>query len=922
MRILVFAAALLMLAGTLAPGLASSQDSELILRVAMQDDMKGTNPLIVGDVWSWNVLSYIFDDPINTDPDTDEIVPYIAVGSANVSGKADSWADCAIGNFGYSPKNVWQNQTKQEAILFYDFTNITWHDGVQMTVRDIMFSMHLAAQIPDWSGSMNPLKANGGAIGSNFSAIGWLHVYKVWESADGLQAALRFQVQEPFADFFRSTISTFLLPEHIWNTVAAGQLSGAKIWCDTDYLSNPWLAAPAQAYENAACIGSGPFKFEFHEVGHTIKISTWRDHFFSEDYKYRDYVGTDEYGRSDAKQPEIDAVTYKIFRTAEAAVLALKSDDIDYIAWSVPPTYVQELANEPGIALQQNPEKGFFYLAYNMRRKSFGYNETGEDVGKPLRRAIAHCIDKQRIVQRDLLNLGVAGTGPVSPFSEWYNSSVPTYDFDPEKAKQILADAGYKLTDGSINSTTGLADVTKARNGNWWLNPDGSNIGSSSGGLIDILTPEGHYDPISYQRPAIIAEQLRDIGIYAQSVAMDFGSIVDRIDERDFDMYILGWSIGSEPADYLHAFFHSDNADVGQNYPGYNNASFDALIDLARSTGDPAVKKKAILDAQAAICYDLPYDVLYYRTNIEAYRSDRFTGWVVGDKGSIFNLQSLYNIHAPGPWKVIAQFMSPPSAVLSNSTTQITVYVRDQDGNPLEGAGVKLNATAGALSQEFGNTSSTGKLTVTYTAPYSDPNDIDSVINGSGALISIEYATYVSPEYVVYEPAPSRITLVKVFPEGAEFLSVSLTADPDVIDSDIGGTPGFTYVDVLVVNQDGVPVENANVGLSASPAVIDIEPADQRTDAEGRARFRVTVGNISGSGGTVAEYSLSAIAIHPTDTHIQGENTISITVVDLYTEPPPGSDSGLSPAEITFTLAAIFVAAAAFGYMLKRRKKA
>jgi ABC-type transport system substrate-binding protein len=157
------------------------QDSELILRVAMQDDIKGLNPIIVTDVWSWNVLGYLFDGPINVNPATDELIPYIAVGSANISGKAESWDDCDIGNFGYTPEDTWgASSTIGEAIIFYDFENVLWHDNHQMDIRDIMFSFHMAGQIPEWSSSMNPLKDLGGRAGSNYSEKSWLHFYKVW----------------------------------------------------------------------------------------------------------------------------------------------------------------------------------------------------------------------------------------------------------------------------------------------------------------------------------------------------------------------------------------------------------------------------------------------------------------------------------------------------------------------------------------------------------------------------------------------------------------------------------------------------------------------------------------------------------------------------------------------------------------------
>ncbi len=905
------------------------ESSELILRVAMQDDIKGLNPLTVSDVWSWNVLGYLFDGPVSVNPATDELIPYVAVGSANASTKTEGWTwdDCTIGNFGFNPKDSWTGNAKVgEAVIFYDFENVKWHDGHQMDIRDIMFSMHMAGQVPEWSASMNVLKDLGGKAGSNYSTDSWLHVYKVYESPDKLQAALKFELQEPYAGFFRDTISTFLLPEHIWAYKVSGQtVDGALIWNDLpEYKNAPdrrWKVSAAQAYENNPPIGNGPFKFEFWNKGQLSKISTFREHFFRDDYKYTDYV-LDEYGETLAVQPKIDGVTYKIYKTAEAAVLALKSDDIDYIAWSVPPSFVQELANEPGVALQQSPEQGFFYLSYNMRKSSFGYKDGDPmkgDMAKPLRKAIAHCIDKNRVVTRLLLNLGIGGEGPVSSISPWYNKTIPRYAFDPDQAKEILASAGYqvKKTDGTI--VTGDAAKAAAGNGNWWINPDGTNIGSSTGGKIEILTPEANYDPIRAQAGLMIAEQLRAIGIYAESVAMDFGSIVDRIDNRDFDMYILGWRIGSDPTDFLWAFFHSSNTQVGQNYPGYQNSTFDSVIDNARRSGDEDERKKLVFEAQAAICYDLPYDVLYYRTNIEAYRSDRFTGWEVGSTGSIYNWMSLLNIRQPSKFKTNAQFVSPPSAVKSNETVPISVLIKDQDGNPLSGAQVWLNTSVGALSIDEGVTSSNGKLDFMFEAPYADPTDPDILANGTQAIIQIKEAKYTSSTGTVYDASPSRLTLIRVFPEGAKFLSVTLKADPDVIDPDIGTDEklGFTQVEVSIINENGDPVSGASVQLKVSPEVPTITPSSATTDADGKVTFTVTATDLPDDDDSVKEYTLTATAIDATDTNIKGENSINLNIVDKKPTTGPNNDT---PFPTALVVASVFCVAAV-SYAVIRRKK-
>ncbi|MBU4591450.1 MAG: hypothetical protein KKH41_02585 [Candidatus Thermoplasmatota archaeon] len=890
------------------------------MRVAVQDDIKSLNPIVVGDVWSWNVLQWIYDRPTRVDYDSNEIMPYIAVGSANLSGKAESWDDCTIGNFGYSPQSTWEDASKQEAVIFYDFTNITWHDGTPMTIRDVMFSMHMAAQVPEWSGFKGPMDT---LKAYNFTQTSWLHIYKVWE--DGDRAALRFQLQTPYADFFRSTISTLLLPYHIWGSTTSGQnVDGAKIWCDPGYnvsATDSWKVAPVHSYENHPPIGSGLFKFDFWIKGQMSKILTFREHFYGSNYSYKEFIEAN-FPEEKVKLPTIDSMTFKLYKTAEHAVWALKNDNVDYISWSIPPSFVYDIAKEPGITLYSIPESGFYYLGYNMCKQSFGYNasasfpyEPEDDLGKPLRRAIAHCIDKTRIVQRLLLNLGDEGVGPVPPSSEWHNSSVPTYDFNPQKAKQILADAGYlvKKTDGTL--AMGEEAIAVAGLDNWWVNPDGSNIGSGSGGNIEILTPEANYDPIRAQFGLMLAQQLRDIGIYTGSIAMDFGSIVGRIDNRNYDMYILGWHINSDPTDYLWSFYHSDNIVYGQNYAGYQNKSFDDIIDWARETENKTERKQLVFDAQAAICYDLPNDIVYYRKTVLAARTDRLSGWVL-QNGGVFNRASIMNLRGPFLYKLIAKFNHPTSAVYSNSTTPLSALVTGDGGAPIEGAAVKLNASIGTLSVEQGLTNIVGSLSTSFTAPYVPPTP-ENIKNGTPAFIQITSAT---TDLWEYSSAPPRFILVTVFPEEAKFISVRMLADPNVIE-DVGAdmeTPGFTIVDVEVKDQDGVVVPGALVNLTTDSGALDISPFEMLADQDGKARFTVTAANLMINDGSISEFVLTAQAIIVgSDTILRSQNHITVQVLDAV-HPPIPEQPIPSTGPVTFVVVALL---AAIAYVAMNRRK-
>ncbi len=830
------------------------EDESLILRVAQQDDIKTLNPLVGGDVWTWNLLGYLYDGPIKTDDD-ENLIPYIAVGTASQTSKTDpftyTWNDCTIGEFEFTPEELWQNDSiTGEMTVFYDFTDVFWHDGTQMTIRDILFSYHVCGVSAVWDDKADIV----GCLRSDiFTQNHKLFIEPVWESDDDFRAALKFTLQVPFADFFESTLSVFLLPYHIWASTESGQpYDEMKIWLDAGYeLGSPmaWDALKANQWENPNPVGSGVFKWDSWTPGVSSKITTYRDHFYKPGFQY-DVIDPDT-GKGIAKQPMIDAIVYKIFKTAEQAVLALRNNEVDYIAWSIPPTFVMDLMNEQDISIMQSEEKGFFYLGYNMRpeRRSFGYNDAGEDVGKPLRRAIAHCIDKETIVQRYFQGFVIAADGPVSPNSEWYNSSIPKYVFDPTEARNILWDAGYRPMNGGVKYSSGPD--------NWWLNPDGSPIGNGVNGEIEVLVPPQSYDYYRYHFMTMVVTQMRDVGINAEVIMMDFGTIVQRIDDRDFDMYNLGWRIGSDPVDFLHAFFHSDNADTGQNYPGYRNISLDNILEDARATYDDDVRKELISEALAAIAYDLPYDILYFRTNIEAYRSDRFIGWVVGPTGSIFNQESIVNLKpAPEYWQRLnAQFVNLPSACISNSTdTEVEILVtgwykdpvtEELSREPVKDAKVVLevsNGTFGDTGQRKYNatTDSQGKIKIYYNAPYvpsfGEPGYLPDYENGTQVLFQIKDATYEG-----FSPALPKITLMKIYPKDIDFLSVMMSVNPDVVDDiDAAGQLGIALVDVWVTDQNGIETTDATVIVQVDPAEPTISPTEATTNSQGKANFTIT----------------------------------------------------------------------------------
>jgi hypothetical protein len=155
---------------------------------------------------------------------------------------------------------------------------------------------------------------------------------------------------------------------------------------------------------------------------------------------------------------------------------------------------------------------------------------------------------------------------------------------------------------------------------------------------------------------------MQKAGINVVSKPTDFREIVRRMVAHDFNIYILGWSIGGFDPDYLYDFFYSGYAEGGANYPGYNNPEFDRLILASRTEMDETERAKLIKWCQGILVDDLPYDVLYYKKDFEAYRSDRFINWTIY-YGTIFNTWSILSIHPPIELEISVQKNFLPAEV-------------------------------------------------------------------------------------------------------------------------------------------------------------------------------------------------------------------------------------------------------------------
>ena len=203
-----------------------------------------------------------------------------------------------------------------------------------------------------------------------------------------------------------------------------------------------------------------------------------------------------------------------------------------------------------------------------------------------MRQALSYAIDKQEIIKGVLLGLGRECTGPFKPGTYWYNPKVKRYPYDPAKARELLAQAGWKDRDGD-----GVLDK------------DGRPF------EFAILTNQGN----SYRANTgvIIQQRLSQIGVRVKLRTVEWAAFIKEfIDKGRFEAVLLGWSTTPDPDQF--DIWHSSKAKPGQlNFVSYKNPEVDRLLTEQRRTFDREKRRALIFKLQEILAEDQPYTFLY-----------------------------------------------------------------------------------------------------------------------------------------------------------------------------------------------------------------------------------------------------------------------------------------------------------------------
>jgi len=445
--------------------------------------------------------------------------------------------------------------------LVYTYTireGVKFHDGQPLTARDVAFTYNL-------------IMAN-----EEFPTLhSYVEYFESVEAPDDKTVVIT--LTEAIPNIESKLVYLYIFPEHIWNNLPEG-------------------VTPV-SFENLEMIGSGPFKMLEYKANEFVRLG----------------VNEEFYGGA----AKVDEVIFQVFQNADVLVQALKSGQVDMVT-SVPNTSVESLKTDANIKVVAGAP-----FSPNLNDIIFNVTEpencpiadgglcTGHPAlrDKQVRLALAHATDKQKIIDVVLLGLGEPGIGLIpTGLGDWFNSSIRDYEFDVEKANQILDEAGYADANGD-----GVRDM-----------PDGSLPLTFR---LNWPDTESTYPRIA----ELLAEMWGELGITVEMQVVESDTLTAQCcPALDFDIILWGWIADPDPNTLL-IIPTTDQIPTGYNETGFSDARYDELFAQQGVELDKAKRQEMVWEMQSIVHENIPYIIPYYPFTVQAYRIDRFTGWKDGE---------------------------------------------------------------------------------------------------------------------------------------------------------------------------------------------------------------------------------------------------------------------------------------------------
>lgn len=373
------------------------------------------------------------------------------------------------------------------------------------------------------------------------------------------------------------------LPEYVYDpsqimrkfTVKDLMTNAEKLKGDNDIIAFAEVFNSEKHQRDASGIsGFGPYKFEKWTTGQEIVITRKKDWWGDKYAEQRDFWAYPE------------KIVFKVIPDNNTAFTALKDNKLSAYD-AIDSKRFKELEENKLFADSFNLTRigrfSYTYLGFNMRKEKL------KDVR--VRKAIAHSIDREQINKTLSNGEGVlANTFVHADQTKFLNADIKPMEYDVEKAKTMLGEAGWKDTDGD-----GFLDKNKQKF------------------TLDIKMPSG--SDVAKQQALMYKEQLKKVGIDLNIVEREWTVYLQEMDKFDFELNMGGWTIPARVSDPYQLWHTKSAVNGGSNYPNFGNAESDKLIEELRSTLDENKRIELYKKFQQMLADEQPVVYMFYPKN-------------------------------------------------------------------------------------------------------------------------------------------------------------------------------------------------------------------------------------------------------------------------------------------------------------------
>ncbi len=398
---------------------------------------------------------------------------------------------------------------------------IKWHDGEPFSADDVIFTVQ-AIQDPAFK---SPLRQNWQGVG----------IEKIDENT------IKFILPSPYA-FFLNNLTVGILPSHVWETVAPTNFALAEY--------------------NLRPVGTGPFEYSDFEKDSGGMILSYKL------IANQDYFG---------EKPYIKSMNFEFYPDEDSMIEAYNNKQI-FAMSSISPEKLNNIKSKRSANIISTNLPRYFAVFFNQQKSK-------ALADKDVRKALSFATNRKEITDKVFDGQGKEVLSPISVGTFKVADEIKKYDFDPEKAKKILDDAGWKMGDGGFRLK------------------DGQTL------EFTIVTTDW---PQLVQTADILKSQWEAVGVRVNIDSESVGDIQQNfIRPREYEIFLFGQSwLTAEPDPY--SFWHSSQTkDPGLNLSLYSNSDADKILDKLRVETNEEKRIDLYKKFQQTVTDDIPAIFLY-----------------------------------------------------------------------------------------------------------------------------------------------------------------------------------------------------------------------------------------------------------------------------------------------------------------------